>query len=771
MEAAGITGVLSPQHRQLYPFKQNTFFERIRAAQFVVHHVVIAAADSILKKADHAATDPLGMLAALYDVLPVQIKFSVFDRLEEDDETGIFYIATSQAIASANVLLVQLKELLLAHGTTLHKVLNEPLKSLLSPQGMRDLEEFAAADEVPYSTYGEIVQPSSGPKWISFPKPVTAIGDGRLAKLALLAGARPTNNNSVESRWSLLTNRYHAMVRRSGARYMSDIFRKEDPKHSNLRPLMETDEFLDTLRESRRFMREKEDSFKAIYQSNQEESHRKIRAQVKPLDHYVESNIGNLANKEDSGEIKPMGKGPTKRKRGKRMTRCEEAESERSSESEQTEPDLDDENSESSNSDVDASETDDRPEEDDGDCDVSEMQASDSPAVNSLGLDNVDPMDVTAMAKIRDYGCDGNGEDPSSSASPETDRGNHDGGVQADTAVITNDRGSPGASELEYSLQLSPRLESRTSAGIEGTDERIDSDPTLPQSGQSTDDTERGKSSKQDEDSSDQETDLPCGYFEQSEEDDEDVCKNIDHPFPNPRELSASDASKASRWALDYIWYLVKNKQWTDTEVTGPANSKTKNPVLILKRLDGETFPLAKCANVFYVLYGDSGLELINIEELAFKKLAIETDNEMHSLFVRKQPEDQWCVQYTRCLRTEKAMECSTKSDHVGPNANGVHRPTSKGQKSLRKLLQKNKDSRLIFHRGDLPFETAAKNIVGFVGWDSAVSSAADSDFKDVLKSISANLSQRNTSFKVSRPAEMDWVYCGDDFSEKKPRE
>jgi hypothetical protein len=406
MEAAGITGVLSPQHRQLYPFKQNTFFERIRAAQFVVHHVVIAAADSILKKAEHAATDPLGMLAALYDVLPVQIKLSVFDRFDEDDETGTFYIATSQAIASANVLLVQLKELLLAHGTTLHKVLNEPLKSLLSPQGMQDLEEFAAADEVPYSTYGEIVQPSAGPKWISFPKPVTAIGDGRLAKLALLAGARPTNNNSVESRWSLLTNRYHAMVRRSGARYMSDIFRKEDPKHSNLRPLMETDEFLDTLRESRRFMREKEDSFKAIYQSNQEESHRKIRAQVKPLDHYVESNIGNLANKEDSGEIKPMGKGPTKRKRGKRMTRCEEAESERSSESEQTEPDLDDENSESSDSDVDASETDDRPEEDDGDCDVSEMQASDSPAVNSLGFDNLDPMDVTAMdvtamAKIR----------------------------------------------------------------------------------------------------------------------------------------------------------------------------------------------------------------------------------------------------------------------------------------------------------------------------------------------------------------------------------
>jgi hypothetical protein len=62
-----------------------------------------------------------------------------------------------------NVLLVQLKELLLAHGLTLHKLINESLKSLLSPEGMQDLEEFAAAKEVPYRTRGVIVQPSAGP--------------------------------------------------------------------------------------------------------------------------------------------------------------------------------------------------------------------------------------------------------------------------------------------------------------------------------------------------------------------------------------------------------------------------------------------------------------------------------------------------------------------------------------------------------------------------------------------------------------------------------
>jgi hypothetical protein len=180
-----------------------------------------------LRKAAHAATDSLGMLAALYEVLPVEIKLSEFEfRSDEDAETSTFYIATPQAIASANVLLVQLKELLLANRSTLYKVINEPLKSLLSPEGMQDLEEFAAAKEVPYRTRGVIVQSSAGPEWTSFPKPVTAIGKGLLAKVSLQAAGRPTNYNGVKSRWSLLRTKFHSNVRIASARYMSDIFSK-----------------------------------------------------------------------------------------------------------------------------------------------------------------------------------------------------------------------------------------------------------------------------------------------------------------------------------------------------------------------------------------------------------------------------------------------------------------------------------------------------------------------------------------------------------------
>jgi hypothetical protein len=165
-------------------------------------------------------------------------------------------------------------------------------------------------------------------------------------------------------------------------------------------------------------------------------------------------------------------------------------------------------------------------------------------AVDSLEFDNVD----------------GSGDVSRSNSKSEADSLSDNSGAQADTAVITHERRSQVASELECSQQLSARLESRASAGIEGTVAHIDSDPALPTSGPSTDDTARGGSSEKNEDRNDEETELIEGFFEQ-EEDDEDYRENIDHPFPNSHVLTDSDAQKASRWKLDYIWHLLKMQQ------------------------------------------------------------------------------------------------------------------------------------------------------------------------------------------------------------------
>lgn len=678
------------------------------------------------------------MLAAIYDFLPVELQLHALEFDADEDAPSIFYIATEQAIASANVLLVQLKELLFAHGQDLHKVLPDPFKSLLQ-HCMPDLEEFAAVHEVPYGIRGKIVEQSSGLKRKWFPKPVTAIRNGRLARLALLAGARPTNNNSIESRWSLLTNRYHAMVRKAGAQYMSAIFRKADFANSYLRPFMETEEFERIFAECRKFMRDHKGSYRAIFCNNQEESERKLRAETKPLGYYAESNIGALANKEDSHDMpneKKLKKKPVKR--GKPMTRYEGSESEHH---DSFESESEGDGSDSSSSSVG---------DDDGSASVTaEPVTHESDSYEDNGLDS----DVYGP----NCGPLSGGEHQCSSRISEG--GSCNGGALTGIAVNTDDERSQQSPQRLKSSANSNILELKQ-ASIEENDAPVNSDPDfkLAPSSQSRDDAAPQKSSEQNADSSDEATDLPTGFFEDpDEQDDEAGPENIDHPFPNPTVLSDEDAKKASRWKLDYIWHLLKNNKWKDTVVT--ANTSPKNPVLTLTRLDGETFPLTKCANLFYVFYGDNGLEVMHVESITFKVLDSEKTDELRNLMKRKQPEEQWCVTYSRCLRTEKAVHECTKRDYAPSNDKGVTRPTSLGSNSLNKLLRQ-KDPRLIFHKGDVPYETAAKYIVGFVGWDSAASSNKDSDFRDVLKSINANL-RGKTSLLIDKTTSLDWVYCG----------
>lgn len=211
---------------------------------------------------------------------------------------------------------------------------------------------------------------------------------------------------------------------------------------------------------------------------------------------------------------------------------------------------------------------------------------------------------------------------------------------------------------------------------------------------------------------------------------------------------------------------MLKNRKWKDTLVAQPQR-KTKNPILYLTRMDNCKFPLVVGNNLFYVLYGDNGMELINVEEINFKILDAEKDS-VGRLMRRKKPAEQWCVKYTRCLCTQKARdECASKKDHLHQNQNGVRRTVSLGSDSLDALLRTRRDdSRLIFHKGDLPFETAAMYIVGFVGWDSMSSEAeSEQSQNELLKKINSNLS-RQTNLKIQKLKHIDWVLSGPDFSE-----
>ena len=109
--------------------------------------------------------------------------------------------------------------------------------------------------------------------------------------------------------------------------------------------------------------------------------------------------------------------------------------------------------------------------------------------------------------------------------------------------------------------------------------------------------------------------------------------------------------------------------------------------------------------------------------------------------------------------------QCTVNDFHVESNA-GIKRRMALGRKSLEALWkhqQQNRPERLVFHKGDFPFETAAKNIVGFVAWDS-VPCNGKHDLREFEKQFQKCLASRvSLQIKLS---EVDWVFCGEDFSE-----
>ena len=82
-------------------------------------------------------------------------------------------------------------------------------------------------------------------------------------------------------------------------------------------------------------------------------------------------------------------------------------------------------------------------------------------------------------------------------------------------------------------------------------------------------------------------------------------------------------------------------------------------------------------------------------------------------------------MKYSRVLTTSQAIEqCYKASDYKVRT--GGRNYTSLGRKSLKiaferqKALERHGETKIwTVHKGDFPFEIAAKNIVGFVAWDN----------------------------------------------------
>ena len=234
---------------------------------------------------------------------------------------------------------------------------------------------------------------------------------------------------------------------------------------------------------------------------------------------------------------------------------------------------------------------------------------------------------------------------------------------------------------------------------------------------------------------------------------------------------------------VDSICHRLNHNPWKDSliEAEGGKRKPQKGPPLLLTR-DGIKFPvIPEAAHLFYVLNGDSGLELIHVE----KTLQKVTDDDAEKLQLGRvssgKLRKEWCVVYNRVLSTKDASDQSTPDDYREESGKrGARVRTSLGSASLRRLLSTQSlyspdTHRLTFHKGDYPFESAAKNIVGFVAWDTEPTGRAHSveECKMLLGKVNAALSKAapQGALKIKSLDEIDWVFCGQDFSECPPLE
>ena len=712
-----------------------SFFEKLHAAMWLVQRETGRAASCLRAKTADIVSCPLGFLAALYDIHRVQFIPGQWSMELEAGEELYMDIATPKALASAGCLLLQMREALQAHGPDLRNCLPEPLRTLVE-ENLEALATFAEGQQVDFGTRGTV---SPGWERTSYPKPVTAFPG--LCKVALQAGARPTNNNDVESKWSLLTHRYQSRARNTRVEYWSMIFRQKDAISSNMLHELKSPRFHEIFQAAREFRNRNKEHIQSFYRVEQGESEKRQAQHKKPQHVYTCSNITDARQQAESQQAK---KQRSKASNQKDQRRRKELNSERSSESE--------EELEQSYE----SQEEEEEEEDSADSD------SDSPSKSQPAADSGDGLDYDRADSYH--------------ASPD----HHDG----------------DSNSAEPDTSIAPGKEQRfeQSSGLEGADDKmIPSRPDLDAPLSNVPLSNAAASSSVREYGSEDQSD----HEESSESDDEDLSENFDesldssdeekdgtmhlsHPFPNPRDLTDDEAKLISPFKLSYIRYLIRKMKWQSTKVDFDPQKTRSNcdgcitKPLVLTRLDGTKFPLTTSNRsfFFYVLYGDDGLELINVEKVLWKVPV--TDKTEAREMRRKSPPPKVCVEYTRVLSTQQAIQQCKKDDYVMKSDKGVSRPVSRGSNYLRQYLARPAalDSKL-FHKGDFAFESPAENIVGFVAWEPLGTSGearSAPDCKELVAKINGALALAQAQLKISSLEDVDCVWCGEDFSEHAGR-
>jgi hypothetical protein len=254
----------------------STYWFRNQQAMWLLHRDSCAAADALIAKYRLTMCDPQGYLAGMTGVEAHRILAGQFE-FQGAGTVETFYTANVLARANAAVLWLQARELL-ARNPNVADHLQCPLKQLYSPEAIIELKKFwlGAPVKEDLEKRGTLMSDEDGAKpdisalfypVMKFPK---------IAKLYMLAAARPTSNNAVESRWSILTGKYMSGMRNAKGVCLSQNAKQPDYHTFKMKEWMVLPSFLAIVKVAYCFLLEHFVSITSLFQARHDASQKKM---------------------------------------------------------------------------------------------------------------------------------------------------------------------------------------------------------------------------------------------------------------------------------------------------------------------------------------------------------------------------------------------------------------------------------------------------------------------------------------------------------------
>ena len=772
---------------------QDTPEQRELAAWWFLHEMTKKTIDALVKRYAPYLYSPLAFLAAAGD--NDQRELTLPSPCTDRRKT-IFYVSTSTGRANACVFYLQAKELIAeyaAHGNDLSRYVQKPLSDALEPNALDQMREYARGKKMAINRKeSEFLCPIS-----SFPL---------LSGLPDKANARIASNQGVESNFSLTAQVVAAGSKRMSERYYHAGQCRNQNVNGKEQELREDPVFLASFKEARTFMRKPEviAGEEAIFDGNVEESEKRKQAAmsemlpnpVKDGREFTSSNIEMVIpvtrkNKSRGGK-RPIAAARDPRGRGRgrgsgaaqRVGLAQQAAANRRIQKRDPAPRGRGRGRGGGAAQADAAQR------------VRQALSAASGVAKLAG----DEAQGASVAGDLDVGDCGDQPDDSFEASVaplcaesvgepaadgETDdalfAAAHAGGESVAGGVAHPAGGAAMALAQDPTGMMAQAGAGAPSSMEEGESESTDAAISemyaeFDEIHESGHDDQRpefvsdsiGQESDQVNDSEVpgaavtgivnqiQDAPQPAEVLDTTSTDglagarpeDPEVYIWTNHPFVISDKTWPQVKKRGNPARCDYTRLLLQTFRWVPSQVTAVKNVEGKVDTCTLKRLDGLSISIpVNSGNRFFVLWGDSGLELILITKL---------------FIPRGKKQDDMMARYFRVQSTKAALqEANSEGDvRLTQQAGGrsVHLKYL-GQKSLRALLTKESkgDRRSIgrtFHAGGVLLETKVENIVSFVGW---VPEAAKSDTKeDIARALN-----------VSSLTDIDWVFSGEPFDER----